>query len=463
MAVIEGVAKKEAWRAPFMKPEKFSQAKEQFLKLIDLPRAEREALLVKLEEEDKEVAEEVRSLLEYHLSRTILQADVSTGRAAHDLTSSTAITRGVGRWRIHWIGGLAPFAMALGAAILAGLLSWGVQTALQSRLEHATIAHLQTLVALEHGVVKQWTEAITLKVESWARSTEVRKAVEELVALAELASQDEASIRKALLDSDAHVAIEKELNSLAGIRWISDEPPDNCQKFAIWNKAGYTLTDWNRRGYPEWIGKGSSSEGAAKLNRIFQSNTGDRPVSFVYLPDAVSNERITADYPIETTKPQIQIMTGIRNQAGQVIAALMIRDPSINEDFEQAVLYGRFEETGECYLMDKNGWMMNESRFAKSMRANKVFDEYFNAPNRRAAIRIADPGGDVLRGYQPREELAQWSLTKAARPRSRRSLAMMLRDIVIIEVATLWELGGGTIVWKRPLSLSKTGQKRMPP
>ncbi len=65
--------------------------------------------------------------------------------------------------------------------------------------------------------------------------------------------------------------------------------------------------------------------------------------------------------------------------------------------------------------MDKNGWMMNESRFAKSMRANKVFDEYFNAPNRREAIRIADPGGDVLRGYQPREELAQWSLTKAAR------------------------------------------------
>ncbi len=401
-----------------MTPENFAKAKEHFLNLIDLPRAEREQRLVALAVEDAEVAKEVRSLLDNHLSRTILQADVATGRAVHDSTASTALTRGFGRLRIHWIGGLAPFAMSLGTALIFGLIGWGVQYALQSRLEQAKISHLQTLVALEQGIVQQWTEAITLKVESWARSTEVRQAVLELVEKAKEAPLDEESIHKAIIDLPAHSAIEKELNALAGIRWISDEPPANCQKFAIWNKAGYTLTDWNRREASEWIGKGSSADGAAKLNRVFQSGVGDRPASFVYLPRAVSSERITADYPIETTKPQIQIMTGIRDDEGKVIAALMIRDQSINDDFERAVFHGRFEETGECYLIDKDGWMMNESRFANAMRESKIFEDYFDLPNNRASIRVSDPGGDVLRGYQPTEELLQWPRTKAARAAS---------------------------------------------
>jgi hypothetical protein len=202
---------------------------------------------------------------------------------------------------------------------------------------------------------------------------------------------------------------------LAGIRWISDEPAENCQKYAVWNKAGYTLTDWNRRAASKWIGTGSSPQGAAKLIRVFQANQSDRPISFVYLPRAVSDETITADYPIETSTPQIQIMTGIRDDQGKVVAALMIRDQCINEDFKRAVIQGRFEETGECYLIDKDGCMMNESRFENRMRRNEVFSDYFNQPNDRVSIRVANPGGDVLRGYQPTEEPLHWRRTKAAR------------------------------------------------
>ncbi len=65
--------------------------------------------------------------------------------------------------------------------------------------------------------------------------------------------------------------------------------------------------------------------------------------------------------------------------------------------------------------MDEEGWMMNESRFSNEMLRLDAFKPYFIADNKRLWVRVADPGGDIINGYEPKEDATQWAQTKAAR------------------------------------------------
>jgi eukaryotic-like serine/threonine-protein kinase len=398
-----------------MTPELFSKAKGHFLRLIELGVEKQAKELELLRQDDPELAREVRSLLDNHNSKTIIKNTVATTHGPDESTFGRTGTLVLHQVRSKLLGRLFPIVTAICASVFLAVLGWGLQSMLQSQLAETTSSQLETVLDLEQRLLEQWKQAASLKVESWGRSSTVRSAISVLVALSKDSSLDSNALRAKLMNSPAQELLEKEINALSGIPWDQSDPAEKGQRYAVWNRDGTTLSDWNRRAFPAAVGQGVSPEGAAKLNRVFQAGPGNAHATFVYLPRAMDNNRITAEYPMETKRLQVQVITAIYDENGVPIAALMIRDQRITDDFEAAIKSGRFDATGECYLMDVDGWMINEPRSVDRMKDFDVFGEYCRKSDNRYIVRVADPGGDVFAGHKPDGPVKQWVRTKAAR------------------------------------------------
>ncbi len=398
-----------------MTPELFSKAKGHFLWLIEMGEEKQAKELELLRLDDPELAREVRSLIDNHISKTIIKNSVTTTQGLDESTFGRTGTLAFQRVRSKLLGGLFPILTAICASAFLAVLGWGLQSILQSQLAATTSSQLETVLDLEQRLLDQWKQAATLKVESWVRSTTIRNAISELVALSKDSSLNSNELREKLMNSPAQKLLEQEINALSGIPWVQSNPAENGQRYAVWNRDGTTLSDWNRREFPSAVGQGVSPDGAAKLNRVFQTLSSNARSAFVYLPRAVEDNRITAEYPMETKRLQVQVITAVHDENGVPIAALMIRDQRITDDFEAAIKSARFDATGECYLMDIDGWMINEPRSVERMKDFDLFGEYCRESDNRYIVRVADPGGDVFAGHTPGDPVKQWVRTKAAR------------------------------------------------
>jgi eukaryotic-like serine/threonine-protein kinase len=398
-----------------MTPELFSKAKGHFLRLIELGKEKQARELALLLQDDPELAREVRSLIDNHISKTIIKNSDVTTYGSDESTFGRTATLALQQVRSKLLGGFFPIITAICASAFLALLGWGLQSILQSQLAATTSSQLETVLDLEQRLLDQWKQAASLKVESWVRSTTVRNAVAELVAVSKDSSLNSNELREKLMNSPAQELLEKEINALSGIPWVQANPAESGQRYAVWSRDGTTLTDWNRRAFPSAVGQGASPEGAAKLNRVFQTAPGNAHATFVYLPRAMDDNRITAEYPMEAKRLQVQVITAVHDDNGVPIAALMIRDQRIADDFEAAMRSGRFDATGECYLMDVDGWMINEPRSIERMKDFDFFGEYSRKSDNRYIVRVADPGGDVFAGHKPDAPVKQWVRTKAAR------------------------------------------------
>jgi signal transduction histidine kinase len=108
--------------------------------------------------------------------------------------------------------------------------------------------------------------------------------------------------------------------------------------------------------------------------------------------------------------PAMTFTAPIRNQAGDVIAALALRvDPRL--DFTATTHMARFEKTGETYAFDRVGRLLTESRFDDQLQRAGIL------PSDAASIlnvEIRDPGGNTLKGYRSNTPQQQEPLTRMA-------------------------------------------------
>jgi signal transduction histidine kinase len=113
------------------------------------------------------------------------------------------------------------------------------------------------------------------------------------------------------------------------------------------------------------------------------------------------------------THKQYPVMTftaPIRNQAGDVIAALALRaDPRL--DFTRTTDLARLEKTGETYAFDHHGRLLTESRFDEQLRRAGIL------PSDAVSIlnvEIRDPGGNTVKGYHSNTPQQEQPLTRMA-------------------------------------------------
>lgn len=128
------------------------------------------------------------------------------------------------------------------------------------------------------------------------------------------------------------------------------------------------------------------------LERVFRGETLLIPPIFsdVPLPDSSGNS-------LRSNLPTMFVASPIRDEDDQIIAILTLRiDPST--DFSRIISLGRLVNTGETYAFDAYGFMMSDCRFPDDLVNIGLLEEGDRSINK---IRIVDPGGNMVEGFQP--------------------------------------------------------------
>jgi len=114
---------------------------------------------------------------------------------------------------------------------------------------------------------------------------------------------------------------------------------------------------------------------------------------------------INSDVPIEMKNgrfsknlPSIFIGTPIYDHHQRIIALLALRiDPSY--DFSRVTQLGSIGVSGETYAFDDKAMLITNSRFEEQLQKVGLLTESHESS--MLSIRIADPGGNMLNGYNP--------------------------------------------------------------
>jgi len=105
------------------------------------------------------------------------------------------------------------------------------------------------------------------------------------------------------------------------------------------------------------------------------------------------------------------IASPVLSENNEVIAVITLRlDPS--EDFTRVSQLGRIGESGETYAFDDQGLLITNSRFDHQLQRIGLIETRDRA---MLSIRITDPGGNMLMGFEPKMKNKDLPLTLMAK------------------------------------------------
>jgi len=137
------------------------------------------------------------------------------------------------------------------------------------------------------------------------------------------------------------------------------------------------------------------------LQRAFSGET-------VFIPTIYSDIPLKSRTgELKKRQPTIFIASPINDDKGNVVAVLTLRlDPA--SDFTRITQIGRIGDTGETYAFDDKGTLITQSRFDQQLKRIGLIEAENEA---MLAIRIADPGGNMLKGFIPTTSTEERPLT----------------------------------------------------
>ena len=104
------------------------------------------------------------------------------------------------------------------------------------------------------------------------------------------------------------------------------------------------------------------------------------------------------------------LLTPVRAADGTVIAVFALCfDP--RTEFASIMQVAQMRGSGESYAFNRHAQMLTPSRFTEALIP---VASYFRGETSLLGLRVRDPGGDLLAGYQPLALRAQWPLTHMA-------------------------------------------------
>ncbi len=99
---------------------------------------------------------------------------------------------------------------------------------------------------------------------------------------------------------------------------------------------------------------------------------------------------------LEAKYPTMFLAAPVRNDSDSIIAIFTIRMNPF-ESFSEITRLAQIGQTGESYAIDKNAWLISHSRFKDQLQEIGLLK---NSQNDILNIRILDPGGNLLKGYE---------------------------------------------------------------
>lgn len=362
-----------------MTPEQYKQLREIYLELLELPAAERLKQL-KAKNLDTAIENEVISLLDNTAEDTIIEHKKKKIRKKTEKPK-----------RKNLLSHLFSASLAIRTFLLLGLVLiillgiWS-RNGIKNELIAIRKSELQASVKTIEQSINLWIEDYKHDVKRLSLDREFRQLAIGLVE------------EVAISDSDEYKSSEKHLMILELLREMVD--PNRYSGYAIINRNGVTITTFDTVG----IGLKISREGSNFFYPVFNGESK-------FAPPYYSPHREKYKHSGLFGKPNVVVGVPIYDFNGNIIAAF-IAARDAHDEFSDLLHVNRLGETGESYVINKNGLLLTESRFEEDLKHLKFTnsDDYSGM----LSLYIKDPGVNLLKGEKPKDERESWRLTKAA-------------------------------------------------
>jgi len=302
-------------------------------------------------------------------------------------TTTSALPRPRKRW---W---KILLVLVVTAFVLTGI--W-IHDRVEGALHQIISENLQTILATDIAALEFWMEQERATVDSWAENENLRTLTQALQKLAATSSDPAQALQSAPEQARLRELLEPLLD------------PDSYLGFGIINSAGLILA--TTMADKRIIGHHLSAQGHVGLASIFTEQGGWIPP--FWQGQYLVNESLQEDITV------MGVSAIIGDDDKRTQAALLLFIPP-EKDFTRILSIARMGESGDTYAFDANGIMLSDTRHLESLKENGILPD---APTVQATLRVKlrDPGGNLLRGYQTDTPMAARPLT--------RLIAMALAD-----------------------------------
>lgn len=396
-----------------MSSKKFEAVRRIFQAAVELPEKERAAFILKECAEDPALQDDVERLLKFHIpDKPLLHEDhgkvAETQAVSADSGTKTKIFARTESFNAEALPveprqsptpprlqKLQRRVLLLGLLSLAGLMGLGawVHYSIRNWVVADLQDTMQSMLDQQVCAVETWLEAETRTVESWASSPDIVTAVQGLL---EIADENENAASK-LVNTPVRTDLQTAFQGLAKI--------DNRYAYAVWNREGALVAD-SAEEFQASVGNGTTEYGAVLLHRVFQGET------VLWLP-SIRGFITKGLVPSESFKPGLCLITPVYGEGKAPIAAMLIADTQMQDQFETLLAQTRFGTSGETYAIGEGGYFLSESRFLKQLQNAGLVPDRKEAWTRQV-IRAVDPGRPILGMEADEDEIARWPLTHAA-------------------------------------------------
>lgn len=354
-----------------MSVEEYQRAKEIFTELVELPEEHWSQRLSELDVKSPDVAREVRSLLEYHTSQSLVVSPLGPKIRTRSTLSTTYQASS-----LSWLSKtLKPLAIALPMFVLAAIAAYWTQSRVAQSLKSNTAGYLNETVDFRVSEFRSWEKQQLTSVLGWSQNSEVIAPIRALVELTKQQSPDEPQLAQALGSAPHASRLGAQLRRLAG----------RPVKYAVWDRRMLTIADWAQNEKPECLGEFVTTGGATLLAPVLKGSAK------MVLPNLGTT--VTEGYELERGESVLSVFAPVFDDSGSVIAALMVRGFGLEEEYTGMLARWRSKPSSETYLLNSRSLMLTESRYGEQLESLPLAKETSSAD---ALIYVRDPEINLL-------------------------------------------------------------------
>ncbi len=376
-----------------MTADLYQQAKSVFAQLLEADDSQRDAKLAELRQSSPELEQEVRSLLDYHTAQSLI-APPSTPKVRTRSTLST--TQHNSRWLAWLIGPLRGLLVGLPLFGLGLTFAYWADGKIHHVLKRQVETHLNESIDFHLSELRRWETQELSRAVNWGEHPQIVKQIEGLVESVRAIPPEDPQLGQLLADANCCQELSSQLSQLAG----------RPVKFAVWDRRMLTLVDWNQRQRPDMLGASVTSAGANMLTPVLKGHAK------LFLPH--DGFAITDGFVAESDSlPALSILVPIISpESGAVVAAMMVRDYGLEEEYAALIERWSHQSHNEVYLLSAGGALLTSSRYGAKLSGLPLATSKVGSRERTS---VRDPGVNLLTGQQPASGAAAWLPTLLAR------------------------------------------------
>ncbi|MEO7743668.1 MAG: hypothetical protein ABIR98_12075, partial [Usitatibacter sp.] len=277
--------------------------------------------------------------------------------------------------RRFWLTVVAMLAALVVVAIVGG---WAYSH-VRGSLRDARSAGLASLLEAEARVLQLWIDEKMRDAERWASTPAVQREAAALAALAAAGQACSPAPQRAMRDEIAPYSALEEISA-----------------FNLMARDGRIISS----PHPRYCGLEAAPKFTAAIAPVFEGKT-------VFVGPWSEADRVGVVGSGAPEGPLVWVETPVRAEDGSVVAALGFGRVAAGRFAKLLVLTGG-GTSRDAYAFDEDGRMTTDSRYGADLARAEGAASASGLP-------VRDPGGDLLRGFQPQAHPPERPLTELAR------------------------------------------------